>query len=647
MAIYHCSIKILSRSTGGSAVGAAAYRSGEKLINERDGVTHDYTKKQDVVYGEIIAPKNAPDWATDRERLWNEVEIIEKGEKAQLARKIDFALPNELTFEQNKELAREYMQTFADKGMVVDWNMHMEDGNNHVDAMVTMRPFKEDGSWDVKQRKEYILDKDGHKRYDKKSKTYKCTTVKTTNWDHKDTLENWRKDWADIANKHLERAGIDQRIDHRSNKDQGLEEVPQIHLGPNVIAMEQKGIPTERGDKYREIAERNKHIKELKTQIKGLQADRQELYKIKMGGKENVRPGTIQFKPCDKQLTRWKTSENDLYDLHKLDVVTNTKGNNLLLSNNVQNIMGRGDESGSGRLRRAEDQPGITDKENTLQTPQKTRTMSLSQSEIAKRAMTKHQECKAISEQLQTYIAEVKDDKKRILAPAMMDAAKQFYANGFANLEKRDKQSQVDRAQLAQDIEVHENNKPKFFGRDKWEREADIIEDRKIKFNTEYNSLQKDKETHQALIKKASEFKLTDHITTNKIAKIAEDIITKRDPKISETLKGVNNKLNELAKTENTVYTESKRFEKLANAIKPTKTSHDRSFTVPIKPSSPATSAVMNAISKFTDGGAVGGLRVPPVRDNEDIDWHMLTPEEVESKIKELAVDRENEGITR
>lgn len=125
MAIYHCAVKIISRSSGRSSVGAAAYRAGEKLENERDGRTHDYTRKDGVVHTEIMTPDNAPEWAKDREKLWNEVEKAEKSIDAQLCREVEVALPTELTPEQQKELVRDYVKdNFVDRGMIADVAIH-------------------------------------------------------------------------------------------------------------------------------------------------------------------------------------------------------------------------------------------------------------------------------------------------------------------------------------------------------------------------------------------------------------------------------------------------------------------------------------------------------------------------------------------
>ena len=172
IAIYHCSIKIISRGKGKSAVAAAAYRSGEKLTNEYDGITHDYTRKGGIVHTEILLPDNAPPSFSDRSVLWNAVERIEKAKNAQLAREIEIALPHELTREQGISLVREYVKdNFVTVGMCADVCLHdKNDGNPHAHILLTMRPIEQDGAWGVKQKKEYILDKDGNKIYDPKKR---------------------------------------------------------------------------------------------------------------------------------------------------------------------------------------------------------------------------------------------------------------------------------------------------------------------------------------------------------------------------------------------------------------------------------------------------------------------------------------------
>ena len=155
MAIYHCSIKIISRGKGKSAVAAAAYRSGTKLVNDWDGMIHDYTKKGGIVYSEILLPAHASPAYLDRSTLWNSVEQIEKSRNAQLAREIEVAIPNELPRAEQIKLVQDYCATFAHDGMCVDFSIHdpqKEQENVHAHILLTIRPFKTNGKWDAKCR---------------------------------------------------------------------------------------------------------------------------------------------------------------------------------------------------------------------------------------------------------------------------------------------------------------------------------------------------------------------------------------------------------------------------------------------------------------------------------------------------------------
>lgn len=274
MAIYHCTCKIISRGQGRSAVGAAAYRSGEKLYNEYDGIEHDYTKKGGVVYSEIMLCKNALKEYQDRQTLWNAVEQIEKSSKAQLAREYEVALPVELSREEQIKLVRDFAkENFVDNGMCVDFSIHdKEDGNPHAHIMLTTRPIEQDNSWGVKQKKEYILDKNGQKQYDKKKQTYKCKTVKTTNWDSKEFLQRSRESWAEKVNQELEKKSLPQRIDHRSLKEQGVDRVPTIHEG-GARKLEKRGIKTDRGKINREIKTANGQMQTIDILTKQTQKE--------------------------------------------------------------------------------------------------------------------------------------------------------------------------------------------------------------------------------------------------------------------------------------------------------------------------------------------------------------------------------------
>ena len=271
MAIYHLSIKIISRGKGKSAVAASAYRSGEKIKNEYDGIVHDFTRKGGIAHTEIILPQNAPQEFSDRGKLWNSVEKIEKSKNSQLAREIEIALPKELNREKQIELVREYVkENFVKVGMCADIALHdKNEGNPHCHILLTMRPLNKDKTWGAKSKKEYILDENGEK-VKLKNGNYKTRKINTVDWNEQDKAEEWRKAWADITNKYLEENSIQNKVDHRSYLRQGIEQIPTIHLGVSASQMEKKGIATDRGNINREIRKQNRLLQEIKLRIKAL-----------------------------------------------------------------------------------------------------------------------------------------------------------------------------------------------------------------------------------------------------------------------------------------------------------------------------------------------------------------------------------------
>lgn len=241
MAIYHFSAQIISRKQGRSSVASASYRAGEKLHDERTDLTFDYTKKRGIEHKEILAPSNSPEWISDRQKLWNEVEKVEKRSDAQLSREINIALPRELNLENQIKLTKEFVNdNFVNKGMVADISIHSTKSDNpHAHIMLTLRELDEDG-------------------FGKKNRE----------WNKKDLLEQWRESWAEYANRALEKENINERIDHRTLEAQGIERVPQLHLGPTANAMENRGIETYKGNANREIKQLNKELEEFnKTKV--------------------------------------------------------------------------------------------------------------------------------------------------------------------------------------------------------------------------------------------------------------------------------------------------------------------------------------------------------------------------------------------
>ncbi|HES0463933.1 TPA: MobQ family relaxase [Streptococcus pyogenes] len=271
---FHFSVNIISRGKGKSAVASAAYISGEKIKNEWDGVTHDYTKKQGVISKEIYLPDHAPEEYKDRKTLWNSVELFEKNSNAQLARNFIISLPKELSIEENKKMLEEYIQTnFVKEGMIVDLAIHDEsrEGNQNIHAhiMTIVRPINEDGTWGQKSKKEYILDEKGEKILNKNGKP-KTRKVELTTWNDKGNVEKWRENFSKLCNEYLAKNKIEKRVDHRSFKRQNSDYLPTIHLGSAASAMERKGIETDKGNYNREIRKYNNLVKTIKEEIKTL-----------------------------------------------------------------------------------------------------------------------------------------------------------------------------------------------------------------------------------------------------------------------------------------------------------------------------------------------------------------------------------------
>ena len=268
---FHFNISIISRGKGKSAVASAAYISCEKLTNEWDGVIHDYHNKKGLEHKEIFLPENVPKEFLDRSTLWNSVELNEKAINAQLARNFIIALPKELSLKENKELIREFIQeNFVSKGMIADLAIHQENdegnGNIHAHIMTTVRPLSKDGTWGAKSKKEYLLDEQGNKILGKNGKP-KTRKIDLTDWNNKENAEKWREHFATLCNQYLEKVGEQKRVDHRSYKRQGKEEIPTIHLGASAGALERKGVETEKGNINREIKKHNSIVKAVRERI--------------------------------------------------------------------------------------------------------------------------------------------------------------------------------------------------------------------------------------------------------------------------------------------------------------------------------------------------------------------------------------------
>ena len=273
MALFHFTVTQTKRSKGQSAIASAAYRSGEKLYSEYYGEYSDYTRKRGVICSDILLPPHAPKEYADRQTLWNAVEKAERGKNAQLAYSFEISLQNEFSLEENIALAREFLfREFVSRGMTVDVSFHekeCEDGgtpNPHFHFLCPIRPMEQDGTWGIKQRREYVLDEEGNRIRDANGK-YVFNAVPTTDWGSPETLEHWREAWAEMCNAKFAEKGIDVRIDHRSYERQGVDLLPTIHEGATVRAMEKKGIRTEKGEFNRWIKATNAVIKDIRKKI--------------------------------------------------------------------------------------------------------------------------------------------------------------------------------------------------------------------------------------------------------------------------------------------------------------------------------------------------------------------------------------------
>lgn len=257
---------IVKRSKGQSAVDAASYISRSVLVSEYDGKTYRPKYHEDLVHCEINLPEYAPEEWLDRAVLWNSVELNEKQKNAQLCRTLKAALPNDWSYELAEETVRDYVQrNFVSKGMCADWAIHDSVNQNgihnlHFHLMLTLRPVEENGKWGAKQRKEYILDKDGNKIRNKSGRGFKSRAVDVNDWNEKGNSRKWRKDLTDTINVVNDRIGLPEYWEHRSFKELGLEQEPTRHLGPIASALERKGIRTEKGDANRAIMEHNQTL---------------------------------------------------------------------------------------------------------------------------------------------------------------------------------------------------------------------------------------------------------------------------------------------------------------------------------------------------------------------------------------------------
>ncbi|MCG0586648.1 nickase [Lactiplantibacillus plantarum] len=233
MAIFHISFSNISAGKGRSAIASAAYRSGEKLFDDQEG-RHYFYARSVMPESFILTPENAPEWASNREQLWNEVEKKDRKSNSRYAKEFNVALPVELSESEQKELLTKYVQeNFVDQGMVADVAIHRDHPDNpHARVMLTNRPFNPDGSWGLKAKTQYIKDENG-KQLLTKNGFPKQRKIWLVDWDKKEKINEWRHNWGTSVNQSLAQKNIPDRISEKSFVDQGIQETPTQHEGIN------------------------------------------------------------------------------------------------------------------------------------------------------------------------------------------------------------------------------------------------------------------------------------------------------------------------------------------------------------------------------------------------------------------------------
>jgi hypothetical protein len=333
LASYHFSVQVVSRGGGRSSVACAAYRAAQKLTCERDGLVHDYTRKQGVLHSEIALPEHAPERWLDRSTLWNEVEATERRADAQLARETVFAVPHELSREQRVEFCREAVrELYVSRGMVCDWAMHDADGdghNVHCHVLSPLRSCDESGFLAKSVNVYTVRNADGEERKAATAefrelrehgweKVYKyrlgneyreltasqadgwdgCKRVSKNavqearylnDWNDPGNVERWRAEFCDLQNAALERAGSAARVDHSRYEARGSDREPTVHEGPAVRAMESRerercavdgreyAPVTDRARENEAVRERNAALERLREGIEWAQERAREL----------------------------------------------------------------------------------------------------------------------------------------------------------------------------------------------------------------------------------------------------------------------------------------------------------------------------------------------------------------------------------
>ena len=312
MAIYHFSVKTISRSNGRSAVACAAYRSGEKLVCNFYGKEQDYTKKTGVEFTEIYAPDNTNTELLNRQTLWNQVEKAERRKDALLAREFEIAFPSELNAEQRKKMLNELCQNIVNKyGVLVDAAIHAphtdsgsDERNYHAHIMFTTRSINEHGDFSAKKYRDFSRD------------------------NGTETVSHWRESFAELCNQHLEKNGFDERVDHRSYEDQVCDLQATQHEGPQTTYLRRRGKFTEISLKNDEIKRRNLEIKKIiaidenikisEDLVQRVQSELQFQHsEIKYLEKISLKLSQFQQEELSKLTTELDTKNSEISELEK------------------------------------------------------------------------------------------------------------------------------------------------------------------------------------------------------------------------------------------------------------------------------------------------------------------------------------------
>ena len=312
MAIYHFSVKTISRGNGRSAVACAAYRSGEKLVCNFYGKEQDYTKKTGVEFTEIYAPENTNTELLNRQTLWNKVEKAERRKDALLAREFEIAFPGELNAEQRKNMLNELCQNLVKKyGVIVDAAIHAphtdsgsDERNYHAHIMFTTRSINEHGDFSAKKYRDFSRD------------------------NGTETVSHWRESFAELCNQHLEKNGFDERVDHRSYEDQVCDLQATQHEGPQTTYLRRRGKFTEISLKNDEIKRRNLEIKKIiaidenikisEDLVQRVQSELQFQHsEIKYLEKISLKLSQFQQEELSKLTTELDTKNSEISELEK------------------------------------------------------------------------------------------------------------------------------------------------------------------------------------------------------------------------------------------------------------------------------------------------------------------------------------------